>query len=1195
MNCAFIHCLGVLVLVVSAGARAQATPQKVRVVDEAPVKSSATHVWVSDLASDSGGTHIEAVSSLPLPAGEHTLYLSLALEPTDDPRLADLQVRISVGRSQFTFDAFDFDGGGRFTRFVLPFVCDSGPVAICIWWECGPVSNFTRNKLAAKPSLKPKSIRLDREHADVHLDLEAELDVDHRPDGRVDLAHARQTSLRLMLNDAVIVRQPAIAIISIDTDKITYRPDESGEIVAVIRNGGDRSVEGVLALTTTSELADTHILLTQKVKLGPGEARTVRASFKAAGQFGREICGELKVGGQSHSRRAYFSVSSDVWDVGIGYNAKHLGHTGLNLYKHIPDNMRAVYANLVERFFWAPDDWCRMAPESERWWSGQASYPETDAGLREMIDQCHQQGMRVVSYAKACAGGPYGWELAREHPDWFERNRTGGIVGWYDVRHLDHWNDSAFRDTLNGAQLPWYKVVPDSRKVEVLELGAKQIVQSVQRYGWDAMRFDGHYTVAGDDAHSTWNMQQLKRLVWGESPDTAFGFNYGYTPRYHGGMTDEMREALAGGGMYLNEAFGQWHHTVNKYTSWRHLAENESAVGDAIRQQGGHYYCILGQPDGEPSSPHPPQAYYYKLVLSLIAGAHSLYSGWEQLRGCGVSGWGAFMTRWSAMLWDRQLVRLDDERVRIQTSGNTTGVETFIRRRVIDATRAVTVVHLLTMPKSDEITKTSAPASPRSAAIQLKLEANESLIRAAAIMPSRGCAPVELPVTSSDSAIEMSVDDPARWTMVLIETEGEYDRRALPVSYSPRLQAQRSPGGGASGVVVDPLKQTPAVSEPESNGMMVRFNQGSAGVACHITTDPDDGQAVQWRPYKQADAMVGKSWIGPFEPGRYEITFRIKYTDPTGTRVPQSIDLPLKDETDDALVGRLTLYTPGHPDAPKDSSFLRSAGEYHEYRLGIVNKSYFGHLHLLGYANTKLSGRHSIYLDNMRARPIELYSDRQLIEWGSAHLINKPSALREPSGAAPQRVMLVKGMFWRPFLRGVSFSIDSRYDLPSDYDSLYRYDTIVLCNVDLSWVPFPKRKLLADFVNDGGRLVVLGGPFTLGNGGVVRTFVDEVLPVECRPDEVVACELPTYLAYSNGESFGADARVLWMHDVRPREGSKVLLRAGDRPALVVGHFGRGMTYVFTPTSQGESADAFWKSDRWPMLFERIVRGKSGTF
>ena len=129
----------------------------------------------------------------------------------------------------------------------------------------------------------------------------------------------------------------------------------------------------------------------------------------------------------------------------------------------------------------------------------------------------------------------------------------------------------------------------------------------------------------------------------------------------------------------------------------------------------------------------------------------------------------------------------------------------------------------------------------------------------------------------------------------------------------------------------------------------------------------------------------------------------------------------------------------------------------------------------------------------------------------------------------------------------------------------------------------PMLARLASYVENGGTLVVAGGPFAFGCGGYAGTFLENMLPVrthsfDCLPASADDADGRTAVAFDE-----CDATLFWIQRDEPKEGAEVLLKTatGD-PLLVKGSYGAGTVYAFLGTPLGDEsrdAKAFWNGNR----------------
>jgi len=128
----------------------------------------------------------------------------------------------------------------------------------------------------------------------------------------------------------------------------------------------------------------------------------------------------------------------------------------------------------------------------------------------------------------------------------------------------------------------------------------------------------------------------------------------------------------------------------------------------------------------------------------------------------------------------------------------------------------------------------------------------------------------------------------------------------------------------------------------------------------------------------------------------------------------------------------------------------------------------------------------------------------------------------------------------------------------------------------------PMIARLVSYVQNGGTLVVGGGPFAYGCGGYTGTFLETILPVKTMPfDFLPACSSDedgrTAVAFE-----GCAAKLFWIQRDQVKPGATVLLRteAGD-PLLVSWKYGRGRVFAFLGAPLGDEAldgKAFWNDN-----------------
>ncbi|MBI2298700.1 MAG: hypothetical protein HYU66_07075 [Armatimonadetes bacterium] len=172
---------------------------------------------------------------------------------------------------------------------------------------------------------------------------------------------------------------------------------------------------------------------------------------------------------------------------------------------------------------------------------------------------------------------------------------------------------------------------------------------------------------------------------------------------------------------------------------------------------------------------------------------------------------------------------------------------------------------------------------------------------------------------------------------------------------------------------------------------------------------------------------------------------------------------------------------------------------------------------------------------------------------------------------------------------------------PGSYEELFGYHVVVLSDVNQKSLGDIGLEMLCDWVEQGGSLLVAGGPYALGNGEYEDTRLVDLLPVKLAgPFDLKwsgagqswpLAPAAGGHALTEGVGFGAAPRVYWQHAVTPKPEAEVVLEAGGRPALVLGRYGKGRVAVLTLSPTGEPAAgevAWWVWDGWPRLVRNVV-------
>jgi hypothetical protein len=977
---------------------------------------------------------------------------------------------------------------------------------------------------------------------------------------------------------------------SLRTEKVVTAPGAPAAAICEIVNVGKEPWQGTLDLVLVSGIANRQPVGTIKAVVPAGEVVMLRQEFDVGPHlFGRGLVATLAdASGPVHTRDTVFAVADHFWDVALGTitggiiaNSGMYGDRTPALIKEQLAQMRERFSNWFEKTFWAPDDWGNLTPTESEWYSGQAARHEHASYLAQHIAAAHEHGIKAISYGKGMAGGPSAYELLRRQPELFVRNdRTGRWGANADFWDLHHWNDASAR-----AKEPkkfttsWHRIPPDLSRLDALDHGIDQLIASARQFGFDGVRFDGHFT-AVDDTVSTFNMRRLKERLWREQPDYLFGFNFCAPLDYASPFPHEVREGLAGGGMWMNEAIGQWTRKGSgAFTSWRDYAREELASSRRIQKAGGTYHFIHRLPS-EPTE----QQRYYKFVISALAGAHPCYGDHEFAPGA--TNWGRFLTRFGGLFWHPQRAAIDPEAIGLEVTGLPADVEWRLWPQTVPvaADREWLVMPVLRYPATDEITKTDAyPAAATGGRVALKASALRDRVTGAWWIE-----PDAAPQAITMQGGILTLPPIAPFGVVVLELEGcpGFAAVARPRFTEPVSEAAvaKSRAEGGRIIVVDPLR--PELNVVMDDRVQTEESERHAWSAKMI---PFDDPTASGGKAAGGDRTLGTSVCAAYfpnlPPGSYRVTLRTRTTHPF------------------AAGGMVTIYEQTRlPDGklqPREGSKigqpLRPADLDREYREIVVQQPYehfglgFGtvFVHFGVPADAPTDAR--FLLDWVRMERVEDYTDA---------VIAKKMKLPATGTTAGDRrqVLWLRGLYddlyaiEKAIESGVpGATVTARYqrDLPQTPADLAPFGTIILANVPVDQMGVGMRKAYADWTRAGGHLVVLGGDYALGQGLMQGTFLEAVLPCGLSTSADVA-RLP------EGTALDGIGGVFFAHGVKAKADASVLAKAGDMPLLMTRPVGKGRCTVFAGTVLGSDRDdpkAFWNAADWPALLGRAVAGE----
>jgi uncharacterized lipoprotein YddW (UPF0748 family) len=114
--------------------------------------------------------------------------------------------------------------------------------------------------------------------------------------------------------------------------------------------------------------------------------------------------------------------------------------------------------------------------------------------LKEMIQQGHQKGMRVIPWFEFGLMAPADSELAKRHPDWLTNRRDGSKIKKDDPNNPIH-----------------DRVLLNPFKPEVQQFIKDLVVEVVSNYDVDGIQLDDHFGLPSDFGYDDFTVQLYKK------------------------------------------------------------------------------------------------------------------------------------------------------------------------------------------------------------------------------------------------------------------------------------------------------------------------------------------------------------------------------------------------------------------------------------------------------------------------------------------------------------------------------------------------------------------------------------------------------------------------------------------------------------------------------------------------------------
>lgn len=776
-------CLLAAVILAMVPRGAGAADEPLRVADDAAaaralLDAAATPAggFAIELGKEFAGTLLTAMPQRALEPGRYRLHAPLALSPLGDARTGGLQVILQVGEKQRRIHALRFEAPATFIDANLDFTIPPAPAAgqlppdappaglptVSITWTLpnDKKAKFEREKTIVVPDGPEMALERKPDGPSVN-DLETAIVAPKvARDGRVALADAPRLQAWVALRPPMIERLGPVAVASVRTDKIVYKPGETAAVTAVFRNTSARRANAEAVVELCTGLGKPVELHRQTLALEAGAADTWTGSFETkgtlwGGQVNARVAAEGLVGDAATDT---FAVAENFFEV-----ATVAGQPGMGNRYDDPAVARAQVTSwreqgvtAFEAFFWAPCDMFDFTPKTEKFFGGQHGYPATITGTRNLINAAHEQGLRATVYANLYGGSSApALEMMRRHPEWFgQAEYRAAIVDDLDLLHKGKLGGGLFWNH-NQVNLP----PPEA----VFKRHAEELIASHRQFGWDATRYDSYYPLGQEWMKGA--LALVRREVEAAVPGYRWGYNSIPSRDYRAGAIEGM---LSGGGMTMEEGLSQGFESGPDVGG---VADQLLLLRHIVWTFGGHNGTIYRKPRGAPFTPLDD---IYASSAYLAAGAHPYYSQLESEMGRHTR----FGLRYSEFLFNNRMGALPNvrERVELGEAERFLHWDRFARYIDLGGRHRRIVLHLLNAPASHRLGMSPEMKRPpilKDVPISLSLPAGAQLRGAWALCPVPEPAHEPLATEVRDGRVRLTVPQVRFWNVVVVDWDSD--------------------------------------------------------------------------------------------------------------------------------------------------------------------------------------------------------------------------------------------------------------------------------------------------------------------------------------------------------------------------------------------------------------------------------------
>ncbi len=1038
-----------------------------------------------------------------LPAGVYEVTAWVTARPIE--LMHKLSVKISAGAAGRDVASIWFDKSGTYIPVTMIVNHPGGPMPVAISATGttgfdGMRASKSEDEVKALEELKNKP-SMDKLDATNEEPAVTEGDALDALDGVDNITKINIYDLYVAFDRIEIKRIADLSamVTRLWVDKIHYLPgaEVKGEVEArPVGKAGDFA----LALFEICELDQINKIFEQDVNLTNDTAKFAFSYKLSDVEFGREILATLRPKGQEikidaallcdearnfpGSMAEFFGVSSNVYRVGItGRVGAHDTQTITKeqVIKQV-DEAKAMYANYFEKFAWAPCDYSDLAPEKEKFWSGQTQYPGSKTNLKFIIDESHKRGIKAITYGKACAGGIAGFRTFRRHPEFFVRSIWGigsEAMGTFLLEQMIAEDYGRWQD--------WQSIWCNMEE-PCVDFGADAIIEGSKMFGWDGVRWDGHFIG---------KMARFKERVNKALPGYIHGYNIAFanpgSPLFlPSAPVEDFHECAKDHGMMMDESVRDYSHSNFSYGRPEIFYQAICREADYMKRIGGlPLYITFDMSTNLDTS--------YNCIMGLSGGQRYTY-----LTSPGQWPFGEltrFLTRYSGFVWDdTRRIKEPENFIEVSVPGMAKDEKFPLLwkescwLRDIAPNRKQVLVNIVNPPQypafCDRMQNPSV--ARKNVSVSLAVPQGAKVDRVAHLSPDMVKGHAILPQKSTGGKSSVELHCVKTWSIVAFELSADGEKFAS-----------------------EPFPLTTPVED---------------AAAALKKAEGEQAQKKQAEDAKKAGIKASDN----------EVPRERRWTD-----YALNTNFDAEDEKLPDNVKKLTE----NLNRPEVVSLARN---------GLL----------------------------------DVHHCRGIFSW-----LNNVEAAAGIAGAGSYTVSWLD----KHYGRGAGIPPNTIDEFPDTYPALLKNDVLIMDNINSNDASFLRRVMIKDFVQAGGGLLIFGGYFNLSCGSDHSTWMAEIMPVKIAGYQQLAIDCqkgfplepadPSF--FPKSIDWKAASPCAFYVDKSPlKEGAKILVKAGEYPAIVSGTYGKGRVIVVMMNSHGEYAKSllpYWEWRQWPEVVAACIR------